>query len=73
MTAGLVRAMEMLERIEEVSAQGDIPAKLPALTFTVQLAIAYAVLGLGQEVAAVHDQLCDLELAYRAANGMEPA
>lgn len=73
MSPGLARAAEMLERIEEVSAQGEIPARLPALTFTVQLATAHALLGIGQELAAIHDQLCSQELAYRAANGMGPA
>lgn len=66
----LARAIQMLERIAAVSAAGSVPDKLPALQFTVQLATAYALVGIGHELAAIHDQLCDIEIAYRDVNGM---
>lgn len=69
---GLTKAVQMLERIQATATEGPVPDKLPALMFTVQLAAAHALVGLGQELAAVHDQLIDLEATIREASGMEP-
>lgn len=53
----LDRAAQMLERITQLSVTGSITEKMPALQYTVHLAAAHALGGIGQELAAIHDHL----------------
>lgn len=69
---GLPTAREMLQRIGELSARDGLTTeKLNALAYTVELAKAHALLGIGQYLVQVHDQLVDMETAYRRANGLD--